>query len=215
MIGYLFRDGGPVFWVIMASGLVALGVFIERSLHLPRARIRFEDFLKGIFNILNRRNIEEALAICDETPGPVAFVVRTAILNRTAERETLRRTLHDAGQAEVSRMERRLVVLATVAQLAPLMGLLGTVLGLVEFLLVMQAEAPLVQTADLMGGMMQALITTAAGLMVAIPCHAAFNMLVLKIDRLVLDMERVSGEIVAFLDRLREAPAEGEAEGGA
>jgi biopolymer transport protein ExbB len=121
----LMRQGGPILWIILLSGLAAFLVYIERSLHLHRARIKFDDFLKGICNILRRQNIDEALAICDETPGPVSYIVRAAILHRAEGREGMRAAIHDAGTAEISRMERRLVVVATVAQLAPLMGLLG------------------------------------------------------------------------------------------
>lgn len=199
MILEILGQGGSVMWVIVIAGLGALVVFIERSLHLHRARIKFEDFLKGIFNILRRQNPDEALAICDETPGPVAYIVRTAILNRDADRDAMRTAVHDASTAEVSRLERRLVVIATVAQVAPLLGLLGTVLGMLDFLMVMQLQAPLVHVGDVMGGLLKAMTTTAAGLMVAIPCYAAFNLLVVKIDRLVLDMEKTSSEVVAFL----------------
>jgi len=195
----LFGQGGPVLWIIAACGVVAFGVFIERSLHLHRARIRFEDFLKGILNILRRRNIDEALAICDETPGPVAYIIRIAILHREADREELRTAIKDAGTAEISRLERRLVLIATVGQIAPLLGLLGTVIGLVDCLLSLQISAPLVQSADIFGGVMKALLTTGVGLMVAIPCYVGFNLLVVKIDRLVLDMEEASSEIVSFL----------------
>jgi biopolymer transport protein ExbB len=195
----LFVQGSPIVWVILASGIVAFLVFLERALHLHRARIKSDDFLKGIVNILKRNNIEEALTICEETPGPVAQIVKTAILHRADTKEGVRSTVDDAGQAEISRMERRLVVIATVAQIAPLLGLLGTILGMVEALATMQQADPFIQTVDIMGGLMKALITTAAGLTVAIPCYVAFNLLVIKIDRIVLDMERVASEIVAFL----------------
>jgi len=178
---------------------MAFVVFVERALHLHRARIRAEDFLKGIFNILRRSNMKEALTICEETPGPVAYLAKTAILQRNEKPEVLRARLEDASVDEVSRMERRLVAIATVAQVAPLLGLLGTVLGMVESLLVMQAQAPLIQSADVLRGAMGALVTTAAGLTVAIPCYVAFNLLVVKIDRIVLDMDRATWEIVAFL----------------
>ncbi len=204
----IMAQGGPVLWVIVACGVFALVVFVERSLHLHRARIRFEDFLKGIFNILRRGNTEEAMEICEETPGPVAYIVRIAILNRSADREDMRTAIQDAGAAEISRLERRLVVIATVAQVAPLLGLLGTVLGFVSCLLTLYASAPLVQSADIFKGVMLALVTTGAGLMVAIPCYAAFNLLVLKIDRLVLDMEMASSEIVSFLQEQRNGNGE-------
>ena len=192
-------QGGAILWLILASGALAIGVFVERSLHLHQARIRWDDFLNGIFNILRRRNITEALAICDDTPGPVARVVRTAILHRDDAKQQIETAVRDASMVEIARMERRLVVVATVAQVAPLMGLLGTVIGMVDCLLVIQRQAPLVQVADVSGGLMRALITTGAGLMVAIPCYAGFNLLLIKIDRLVLDMEQAGNEVVAFL----------------
>lgn len=195
----LLKQGGPVLWIILAGGVVALVTFIERSLHLHRARIKAEDFLNGILNILGRKNIKEALAICDDTPGPVAYIVRIAILHREGSKDNIVTAVRDASAAETSRMERRLVILATVAQVAPLLGLLGTVLGMMESLLIMQGQAPFIQSVDLMDGLLRALTTTAAGLTVAIPCHVAFNLLVVKIDRIVVDMERAANEIVAFL----------------
>lgn len=198
MTGALLKSGGPVLWIILGCGLTAFIVFVERSLHLHRARIKSDDFLRGIFNILRRGNVEEALSICDDTPGPVAYVVKTAVLHRE-DKEAVRSAVDDAGLAEISRMERRLVVIATVGQIAPLLGLLGTVLGMVESLVVMQEHGYLVQHADVLGGLMKSLVTTAAGLTVAIPCYVAFNLLVVKIDRIVLDMERAASEIIAFL----------------
>ena len=199
MLLYLLREGGPVCWIILACGVLAFVVFVERGLHLHRARIKYDDFLKGILNILRRQNIHEALTICDETPGPVAYLVKTAILHRDATKDAIRSAVDDASMAEISRMERRLVVIATVAQTAPLLGLLGTVLAMVQGLLVLQQQTRILQTADIMGLLMQALICTGAGLTVAIPCYAAFNLLVVKIDRIVLDMERAASEIVGFL----------------
>jgi biopolymer transport protein ExbB len=195
----ILKLGGPMVWICLACGLVAFVVFIERALHLHRARIRSEDFLKGIFNILRRGNDKEALTICEETPGPVAYLVKTAILHRQDPQKTIREAVEDVSLSEISRMERRLVVIATVAQIAPLLGLLGTVLGMAEMLIVLQQQGGLIQSADLVRPLMEALMATAAGLTVAIPCYVAFNMLVVKIDRIVLDMERTKSEIVAFL----------------
>lgn len=210
MFWELMGQGGSVLWVIVASGVIAFVVFVERSFHLHRARIKSEDFLKGIINILRRKNITEALTICEETPGPVAQIVRRAILHRANSAEAIRDAVDDASLSEISRMERRLVVVATVAQIAPLLGLLGTVLGMVQSLLVMYKTGggALVQAGDVMAGLMRALICTAAGLTVAIPCYVAFNLLVIKIDRIVLDMERAGSEIVAFLTGGGESNAE-------
>jgi len=205
----LLALGGPIIWIILILGLLAFGVFIERALSLHRARIRAEDFLKGVFNILSRGNITEAVTICEDTPGPVAYLVRTSIQHRHASKEDLSRTLEEASEAEISRMERRLVVIATVSQIAPMLGLLGTVLGMMEGFLAMRAQAPLIHSAHLMDSILLALTTTAAGLAVAIPCYAAFNLLVIKIDRIVLDMEHACTEVLAFLTGTRSANGNG------
>lgn len=204
----LIQQGGFLAWLILTSGVVAFVVFVERVLHLHRARIKSEDFIAGICNNLRRGNVDEALAICDDTPGPVAGIVRAAILNRQGDKESIRTAIENAGRTEIARMESRLAVLATVAQVAPIFGLLGTVLGMMKGIQLMQAQAPLVQAADVMTGLRQALVTTAFGLAVAAPCYIAFNFLVGKVEKIVIDMERSASDILAFLtgDR-RSMPA--------
>lgn len=206
----LLRQGGLIAWLILGCGGFALMLFLERLLNLHRARIKSEDFIVGICNNLRRGNVTEALAICDDTPGPVAVIVRAAILNRQGDKDAIRTAIENAGRTEISRMERRLSILATVAQVAPIFGLLGTVLGLIKSLQVMKAAAPLVQPVDVMTGLMQALVTTAVGLAVAAPCYVAFNFLVGKVEKIVIDMERASSDIIAFLTGtpiVRDEPA--------
>lgn len=195
----LILKGGPMTWLILACSLVAATVFLKKLFDLHRAQIKWDDFLKGIFNILNRRNIVEAVSICEETPGPVASVVRTAILHHDEDADDIRQAIEEAGLAEVPRLERGLSLLATLAQITPLMGLLGTVLGMMQALLAIQAKAPLVHAGDLTAGLWQALISTAVGLAVAIPVYAGYNFLVSRVSSIVLDMERAAVEILAFL----------------
>ncbi len=197
----LWHEGGPVFWVIVFTGLASVAVFLERLLHLRRARIHYADFLEGVFNILAKGNVREAQALCDEAPGPVAHLMRMAITNRDEPREVLRQMLDNAGHAEISRMERRLGVLATIVQIAPLLGLLGSLLGVLETVLVLRSQAPLVQSVDVTGGLVRALVASIAGLMVAVPAHAMFNLLAIRIDRIVLDMEQASSDILSFMGR--------------
>ena len=200
MLEYL-RSGGPVLWLVLALGAIALVVFLERSLQLHRDRIDSTDFLQGIFNALRRGNDQEALALCEETPGPVARLASIAIRRRAEPRERLLRELDQAGSAEVARMERRLAFLSLIAQSAPVLGLLGTVLGILRSLLAWRAALPLAASAGIADGLVAAAVTTAAGLAVALPCYLGFNVLVVKIDRLVLDMRDAASECVWFLDR--------------
>jgi biopolymer transport protein ExbB len=189
-------NGGPVLWIILFASAVALIVFIERFLHCHRAQINSTEFLNGVRNVLKRDNIVEALSICDATPGPVARLVKTAILNRDHGRERVREALEEAGLAEVPRLEEKLNLLATIAQLAPLLGLLGTVLGFIQTFMTMQNNGLNAKFLDLSTGIWKALICAAAGLAVAIPAHAAYNYLVSRVNSIVLDMERAATEIV-------------------
>lgn len=195
----LMHLGGPVMWIILTCSLLGGIIFLERLLHLHRAQINADEFLRGIYNILRRQNIAEAVSICEETPGPVAYIVRTAVLHKGESREAIAEAVQQAGLAEVPRLERNLNMLLTIAQISPLIGLLGTVLGMIQVLTRIEAAAPLVHAGDLGQGLWQALITTAAGLAVAIPTYTAYNFLVGRVEAVVLDMERASGEIVAFL----------------
>ena len=188
------HSGGPVLWLILALGAIALVVFLERSLQLHRDRIDSTDFLQGIFNALGRGNDREALALCEETPGPVARLASIAIRRRSAPRERLLQELDQAGSAEVARVERRLAFLSLIAQAAP-------VLGILRSLLAWRAALPLAASAGIADGLVAAAVTTAAGLAVALPCYLGFNVLVVKIDRLVLDMRDAVSECVWFLDR--------------
>lgn len=189
-------NGGPVLWIILFASAVAVIVFIERFLHCHRAQINSTEFLNGVRNVLKRDNIVEALSICDATPGPVARLVKTAILNRDHGRERVREALEEAGLAEVPRLEEKLNLLATIAQLAPLLGLLGTVLGFIQTFMTMQHNGLNAKFVDLSDGIWKALICAAAGLAVAIPAHAAYNYLVSRVNSIVLDMERAATEIV-------------------
>jgi biopolymer transport protein ExbB len=192
----LLASGGPMLWVIVLAAAVGIVVFIERYLHYHRAHINSTEFLNGVRTVLKRDNVVEALSICDATPGPVAHLVKTAILNRDHGRERVREAIEEAGLTEVPRLEEKLSLLATIAQLAPLLGLLGTVLGLIQVFMTMKGKGLNATVLDLSGGVEQALICAAAGLAVAIPVHAGYNYLVNRVNSIVLDMERAGTEIV-------------------
>ncbi len=195
----LLAHGGPVMYLLLLISAVAVVVFIERFLHCHRAQINSTEFLNGVRTVLKRNNVVEALSICDATPGPVARLVKTAILNRDHGRERMREALEEAGLAEVPRLEEKLNLLATIAQLAPLLGLLGTVLGFIQTFYGMESKGLQAHVSDLSTGVWQALVCAAAGLAVAIPAHAGYNYLVSRVNSIVLDMERAATEIVNII----------------
>jgi biopolymer transport protein ExbB len=186
-------------WLIMGASAVAIVVFIERVLHYHRAQINSIEFLNGVRNVLRRDNVVEAVSICDATPGPVARLVKVAILNRERGREGVREALEEAGLIEVPPLEDKLNLLATIAQISPLMGLLGTVLGFIKIFTALQTKTTIPTMQDLSGGVWEALICTAAGLAVAIPCYAAYNYLVSRVNAIVLDMEKAATDITNII----------------
>ena len=192
----LFANGGLMLWLILLVSAVAVAVFIERFLYCHRAQINSTEFLNGVRIVLKRDNVVEALSICDATPGPVARLVKTAIVNRDHGRERVREALEETGLVEVPRLEEKLNLLATIAQIAPLLGLLGTVLGFIKTFAYLQGLGLNAHLEDLSKGISQALICAAAGLAVSIPAHAGYNYLVSRVNSIVLDMERASTEIV-------------------
>ena len=196
MLPRFLANGGPMIWLILGASAMAIGVFVERFLFYHRAQINSAEFLNGVRNILKRDNVIEAVAICDATPGPVARLVKVAILNRDRGRHAVREALQDTGALEVPRLEEKLNFLATIAQISPIMGLLGTVLGLMRIFQRILAAGLLANVEQLSGGVMEALICTAAGLAVAIPSYAAYNYLVARVNSIVLDMEQASTEIL-------------------
>ncbi len=186
-------------WVILLTSAAGVVVFIERVLHFHRVQINSVEFLNGVRNVLKRDNVVEAVSICDATPGPVARLVKVAILNRDKGRDGVREALEEVGLVEVPPLEDKLNLLATIAQLTPLMGLLGTVLGFIQIFTALQTKTTIPTMQDLSGGVWQALISTAAGLAVAIPAYAAYNYLVSRVQAIVLDMERAATEISNIL----------------
>jgi len=195
-------------WVILITGAVGVVTFIERYLHCHRAQINSTEFLNGVGTVIKRDNLVEAISICDATPGPVSRLVKTAILNRDFGRERVRESLEEAGLAEVPRLEERLDLLATIAQLSPLLGLLGTILGFIKAFTKLQAAGLYAHGSMMTEGISQALICCAAGLAVAIPLHAGYNYLVSRVNAIVLDMERAANEIVAIVSENGRARTE-------
>src|ERR1041384_4988060 len=158
MLPMFLSKGGPMIWLIVGASAVALVVFIERVLHFHRAQINSMEFLNGVRNVLKRDNMVEAISICDATPGPVARLVKVAILSRERGRDGVREALEEAGLVEVPRLEEKLNVLAQIAQIAPLMGLLGTVLGFIKIFRNMQAQGTFAHLDNLSSGIWEALI---------------------------------------------------------
>lgn len=198
MLEYM-QKGGPLMWLILFCSIVSLGVFLERITYFHQATIRVGEFLRGLANVIRRRNFAEAMHECAVTPGPVARVIHAAIIHHDAPRAELKDIVQEAGQLEVPKLERRLALLATIAFVTPLIGLLGTVTGLIESFVRISAQGGLATSTDISAGIYMSLLTSAAGLVVAIPSFVAYSYLSSRVNSMMHDMERGGIEIINLI----------------
>lgn len=195
----LLVAGGPVLWLTIGLGAFAFLVFLERLSYLHRGQIRAQQFLAGIRTALGRGRLVEALTVCEEAPGPVAAVVKAALLRHGAGEAEIRRAIEEAALIEIPALERRLGSLAAVAQVAPILGLLGTVLGAMGVFIAFHASGNFATAAELADGTWKALLNTAAGLAVGIAAHLGHHFLSGRVRALVQDMEWAAHQTLQML----------------
>lgn len=198
----LFFKGGPVMWPILLCSIFAFAIIVEKVWYLHKINIDAREFLNRIFNKMKRHQIKEALGFCDEMRSPISSILKSGILKYDRSREQIKEAIEDAALYEVPHLEKNLTTLATIAHISPLLGLLGTVTGMVKCFYTIQVKASSlnpVSPGDLAGGIWEALLTTVFGLVVAIPTFVAYNYLVSRINNFILEMERASTELVNFL----------------
>jgi biopolymer transport protein ExbB len=197
----VFIKGGPVMWLLVVLGLAAVVLFAERALFLHRSQIRSTEFLNGIKNLLQKGRLMEALTLCEETPGPVAKLVMAGLRHAEEDEVVLRHAVQEAALTELPVLERRIGALAAIAQIAPLLGLLGTMLGMIKTFWLFNQGGNYATPAVLAGGMWEALLTAAAGLAVAIPAHLGRHFVTARVRALVHDIEWSGNELIRFLLR--------------
>ncbi len=195
----LFAKGGPTMWVLLLLAVLGAILCVERALFLHRSQIRAKAFVEGLKNILAKRRLVEALTVCEETPGPVAAVAKSALMHADAAPEAMRFHVQEAAVVELPVLERRLGAIAAIAQVAPLVGLLGTVLGMITTFMAFERGGPYALASSLSGGMWQALIATAGSLMLAVPMHLAHHFLSGRVRAIVRDIEWSGNEIMKYL----------------
>jgi biopolymer transport protein ExbB len=199
----LLQKGGPLMGIIVLCSVTAVGIFFERLFALHRASVPVGELLRGLANILRRENYAEALQECATTPGPVARVAHAVILRHAAPRSDLREIAQEAGQLEVPKLERNMPLLATIAYATPLVGLLGTLIGLLTTFQEIASQSGYATATDIAEGVYASLITSASALAVSLPAFVAYSYLSARINGLISDMERTGIEILAILDGVR------------
>jgi biopolymer transport protein ExbB len=198
--------GGPVMIPIGLCSLVAVAVIIERLVSLRRRNVIPLDFFEGLSNLIGDRPIdrERALAHCQGNDSPLARILASGIKRLGEPVELLERHIQEAGEREVGLLRKYLRLLSVLGSIAPLLGLLGTITGMITaFQTVATSAEALGRTELLAKGIYEAMITTAAGLMVAIPVVLAYHGLSARIDGLVMEMDRMT---VDFVERSVMAP---------
>ena len=186
----LFRDGGIFMWPLLACSVLGLAVILVKFVTLQMAKIRTDQLLDRVRSLVRAGRVEDAIHLCARTRGPVASILLTGLhLYQEGEVDRADQTVTHAGRIEMAFLEKGLVVLATIANVAPLIGFLGTVAGMIlafgAIEMAGEVEATLVA-----GGIKVALVTTAAGLVIAIPVNIAHNFFVSQIDSLIIDMRQ-------------------------
>jgi biopolymer transport protein ExbB len=200
-------QGGIMMIPIILCSIIALAIILERAFTLRQLRLEAGRFFGAIRRIVGAQKITEALIICENSKSPMARIVKSALLVRDKSSEEIRLAVEESAERESITFERYLPTLGTIGTISPLLGLLGTVLGMIKssnFL----ATSGLANTAGLIGGISEALITTAAGLFVAIPVIVCHNWFSNKINRLMLDMEAETNEILVLLAERQQHAAD-------
>jgi len=197
----LIVRGGVLMWPILLCSIVALTIIIERFLALRRADVDAREFMDAMRQVLRQDRVQEALEQCDESNAPIARIMKAGILKHNRPKDDIREAIEDAARFEVPRLERYLSGLATCATVAPMLGLLGTVQGMIKCFAQIQNKRGQVSPADLAEGIGNALVATAAGLIVAIPALIVYNYFLTRVQGMVTEMEASSSELMDLLTR--------------
>ncbi len=205
MIDFL-QKGGPIMWLLVFCSIFVTGIFIDRWLSFHRASFDVGKFLKGLAVLIRSGRLDEAAHECSLQQTPATRVMYAMLARHDAPREELRHIAQEAGQLELPYLERRLAALSTTAILSPLIGLLGTVVGMLQVFVGMSTETGYVTAAEMAAGIYQSMLTTAAGLAVAIAAYAGYGYLSAWLTTLMHEMERAGIEVLHLLAEKPDTP---------
>jgi biopolymer transport protein ExbB len=209
LLDMMFK-GGIMMWLILGCSLIAVYVVIERLLVLRRAQVDVNEFMRKLRSLFHRGEFSAVLTYCEEKDAPVANIIRRGLHKHGEGPEKIREAIENAGREEVFHLERRLSLLASVAGVAPMLGFLGTVTGMIAAFHAVEVAGGVVSPGDLAGGVWEALLTTAFGLIVGIPALAMYNYFATRVQKFVHEMEVTSS---AFIDMVEGLPQKAQAGG--
>lgn len=189
-----------ILFIIIGCSIVSFTIFIERLMQLHRSEIDTNQFILSMRKTIKEGNLVDAIHICENTGGTIASIIKAGVLKHNRGKEQIESAMEIAGLIEIARLEKNAKILSIIAHIAPLIGLLGTVLGFIQAFAEMRLSGLVDISATRIGEAMEyALVTTAAGLVVAIPSVLAYNYIVSRVEGFVLEIQTSSAEIVDLL----------------
>ncbi|MCM8767853.1 MAG: MotA/TolQ/ExbB proton channel family protein [Candidatus Omnitrophica bacterium] len=188
---------------IFICGVLTLTIIIERFIYLKNSQIDSEKFITDIENLIKKRKIREAIEKCEKHNKPVPNIIKAGLLKLDRTRDEIKEAIEDTANHQIPELERYLAILATVAVISPLLGLLGTVTGMIKAFMVIEMKEGLVHPGELARGIWEALITTVGGLVVAIPSYLSYNYFVSRVNNLILEMEKSATRLIDLIFLLK------------
>lgn len=195
----IFIKGGPIMYLILLCSIAVIATFISKAIYLHKAQIDTQEFLSGLRNELIAKRFTEAIGICEDAPGPVPSILKAGISHYEEGKIGIEASMEKISIYEIAKLEKGISLLATLAVVSPLLGFLGTILGVISTFQIMEAQGGLLTSPELAKGIWQALLTTAFGLATAIPAYFAYNYLVSRVQRMVRDMEASAADLIGIL----------------
>jgi biopolymer transport protein ExbB len=204
MLVELIFKGGPVMIPIILLSIVALALILDRFLILWKIRLNISPFARDVFVFLERGDLQKALDRCETVRHPIGVVFKTGILNRTLKPEQIEKMMEREGEEQIRSLERYLGGLIVIIGVEPMLGFLGTITGLIRAFMTWERLGTNITVNTLAAGIYEAMITTAAGLIIAIPYYVAYHMIVSRIKRHAQEISYFGNMLIDTLARLKE-----------
>lgn len=201
----LILAGGPIMFPIILCSIIGLAIVIEKLIHFASINTDTRKLKNEIFDLVRKNKVKEAIHYCDQQRSPIAKILKSGLIKFGCSKDEIKESMEDSSLYEIPKLEKRLTALATIAHISPLLGLLGTVTGMTSSFHTIQVRSNTlnpISPSDLAGGIYEALLTTVAGLMVAIPTFVAYNFCVSRINDFILEMERAATELINLIGHL-------------
>lgn len=208
MLDFLVK-GGPVLWVIIALSVAGTAIILERFLYFRRISVDEEKLFLRVKSSVEKGHFDEALSICDNNLSPLSALIRVGIEHRGYTETVQKDVLKDAANQEIPELEKNVSALGTIAHIAPLLGLLGTVTGTMKAFGVLGQFGAVSDPSILAKGVSEALITTVAGIVVSVPAVIFYNFLVTKVNLILIKMENQVNTLILMINSVGKKRGEG------